>query len=55
MVIMAPDEAELMHMVTTTARYNDGPLALRFPRGEGVETRCLLLAKPLKSARADLA
>ncbi len=36
-VIMAPaDEAELMHMVATAAAYDDGPIALRYPRGEGV-------------------
>ena len=36
MVLMAPaDESELMHMVATAARYDDGPLAFRFPRGEG--------------------
>ncbi len=35
-VIMAPsDEAELMHMVATAAAYDDGPIALRYPRGEG--------------------
>ncbi|MGF1474490.1 MAG: 1-deoxy-D-xylulose-5-phosphate synthase [Geminicoccaceae bacterium] len=37
MVIMAPgDEAELMHMVATQAAYDEGPSALRYPRGEGV-------------------
>jgi 1-deoxy-D-xylulose-5-phosphate synthase len=36
-VVMAPsDEAELMNMVATAAAYNDGPSAIRFPRGEGV-------------------
>tara|TARA_R110001592_G_scaffold20926_3_gene84553 strand:+ start:3207 stop:5168 length:1962 start_codon:yes stop_codon:yes gene_type:complete len=35
-VIMAPsDEAELAHMVATAAAYDDGPIALRYPRGEG--------------------
>jgi 1-deoxy-D-xylulose-5-phosphate synthase len=34
---MAPaDEAELMHMVATAAAHDEGPIALRFPRGEGV-------------------
>ena len=37
MVIMCPsDEAELMHMVATAAAYDDGPCAVRYPRGEGV-------------------
>ncbi len=36
-VIMAPaDEAELLHMVTTAAGIDDGPSAIRYPRGEGV-------------------
>jgi 1-deoxy-D-xylulose-5-phosphate synthase len=35
--LMAPaDEAELMHMVATAAAHDEGPIALRFPRGEGV-------------------
>ncbi|MBM3609564.1 MAG: 1-deoxy-D-xylulose-5-phosphate synthase, partial [Alphaproteobacteria bacterium] len=37
MVVMAAaDEAELVHMVATCAAYNEGPVALRYPRGEGV-------------------
>ncbi len=36
-VIMAPsDEAELRHMVATAAAIDDGPSAVRYPRGEGV-------------------
>ena len=36
-VVMAPaDEAELVHMVKTAADYNEGPIAFRYPRGEGV-------------------
>ncbi len=36
MVVMAPgDEAELMHMVATAAAYDSGPIAFRYPRGEG--------------------
>ena len=36
-VIMCPsDESELFHMVATAAAYDDGPSALRYPRGEGV-------------------
>ena len=37
MVIMCPsDEAELLHMVATAVAYDDGPSAVRYPRGEGV-------------------
>ena len=37
MVVMAAaDEAELVHMVATATAYNEGPIAFRYPRGEGV-------------------
>lgn len=37
MVLMAAsDEAELCHMVATAAAYNDGPIAFRYPRGNGI-------------------
>ncbi len=36
MVVMAAaDEAELVHMTATAAAYDDGPIAFRYPRGEG--------------------
>ncbi|MGD9861908.1 MAG: 1-deoxy-D-xylulose-5-phosphate synthase [Pseudodonghicola sp.] len=37
MVVMAAaDEAELKHMVATAAAHDAGPIAFRYPRGEGV-------------------
>ncbi|WP_026480051.1 1-deoxy-D-xylulose-5-phosphate synthase [Ahrensia sp. 13_GOM-1096m] len=37
MVVMAAgDEADLKHMVRTAAEYDEGPMAFRYPRGEGV-------------------
>lgn len=37
MVLMAAaDESELMHMVATQVAIDDGPSALRYPRGEGI-------------------
>ncbi len=37
MVVMAAaDEAELMHMIATAVAHDDGPIAFRYPRGEGV-------------------
>jgi len=37
MVVMAPsDEAELVHMVATAVAHDSGPIAFRYPRGEGV-------------------
>jgi 1-deoxy-D-xylulose-5-phosphate synthase len=35
-VMGAGDEAELVHMVATAAAYDEGPIAFRYPRGEGV-------------------
>ncbi|QBF34171.1 1-deoxy-D-xylulose-5-phosphate synthase [Thalassococcus sp. S3] len=36
MVVMAAaDEAELCHMVRTAAEYGEGPIAFRYPRGNG--------------------
>lgn len=37
MVVMAAaDEAELVHMVATAVAHDEGPIAFRYPRGEGV-------------------
>jgi 1-deoxy-D-xylulose-5-phosphate synthase len=35
-VMAAGDEAELMHMTATAAAHDTGPIAFRFPRGEGI-------------------
>jgi 1-deoxy-D-xylulose-5-phosphate synthase len=35
-VMAAADEAELVHMVHTAALYDEGPIAFRYPRGNGV-------------------
>ncbi|MFC6620683.1 1-deoxy-D-xylulose-5-phosphate synthase [Novosphingobium panipatense] len=35
-VMAAADEAELVHMVHTAAKYDAGPIAFRYPRGNGV-------------------
>ncbi len=34
-LMAASDELELKHMVATAAAYDDGPIAFRYPRGEG--------------------
>lgn len=34
-VMAAADEAELVHMIHTAALYDDGPIAVRYPRGTG--------------------
>ncbi len=37
LVLMAPrDEAMLVHMLHTAIAYDEGPIALRYPRGEGL-------------------
>lgn len=49
MTVMAPgDEAELMHMTATAAAYDDGPIALRYPRGEGVGVELPARGTPLE-------
>ena len=35
-VMAAADEAELCHMVATAAAHDSGPIAFRYPRGEGM-------------------
>jgi 1-deoxy-D-xylulose-5-phosphate synthase len=35
-VMAAADEVELMNMVSTMAQYDEGPSAVRYPRGEGI-------------------
>ncbi len=35
-VMAAGDEAELVHMMATAAAHDQGPIAFRYPRGEGV-------------------
>ena len=34
-VMAASDEAELIHMVRTAAEFDEGPIAFRYPRGNG--------------------
>ena len=47
-VMAAADEAELVHMVATAAAYEEGPIAFRFPRGEGVGCEMPTKGTPLK-------
>jgi 1-deoxy-D-xylulose-5-phosphate synthase len=48
MVLMAAaDEGELVHMVATAAAYNGGPIALRYPRGEGTGVEVPAAGVPL--------
>ena len=55
MVVMAAsDEAELVHMVATAAAYNDGPIAFRYPRGEGVGVDMPEFGVPLEIGKGRL-
>ena len=55
MVVMAAaDEAELVHMVATAAAYEDGPIAFRFPRGEGVGVEMPERGQPLEIGKGRL-
>jgi 1-deoxy-D-xylulose-5-phosphate synthase len=52
MVVMAAaDEAELVHMVATAAAYDEGPIAFRYPRGEGVGVEMPEYGVPLAIGR----
>ncbi len=52
MVVMAAaDEAELRHMVATAAAWDQGPIAFRFPRGEGVGVEMPARGVPLEIGR----
>jgi 1-deoxy-D-xylulose-5-phosphate synthase len=46
-VMAAADEAELVHMVATAAAHDDGPIAFRYPRGEGVGVEMPAVGVPL--------
>ena len=48
-VIMAPSgEQELINMIKTSVSYIDGPLAIRYPRGEAKTSKDLTEAKTIK-------
>ena len=52
MVVMAAaDEAELVHMVATAAGHDAGPIAFRYPRGEGVGVEMPTRGLPLEIGR----
>ena len=54
-VLMAPrDEAMLVHMLRTALAYDDGPIALRYPRGEGTGAQLPLKAKPIAIGTGEI-
>ncbi len=55
MVVMAAaDEAELTRMVVTAAQHDEGPIAFRFPRGEGVGVEIPENAEPLEIGKGRM-
>ena len=55
MVVMAAaDEAELVHMVATAAAYDAGPIAFRYPRGEGEGVELPEVGQPLQIGKGRL-
>ncbi|WJS84858.1 1-deoxy-D-xylulose-5-phosphate synthase [Paracoccus sp. TOH] len=51
-VMAAADEAELAHMVATAAAYDEGPIAFRYPRGEGMGVEMPERGQPLQIGKA---
>ncbi len=53
-VMAAGDESELVHMVATAAAHNSGPIALRYPRGEGMGVALPAKGVPLPIGKGRL-
>ena len=53
-VMAAADEAELVHMVATAAAHNDGPIAFRYPRGEGMGVEMPARGIPLQIGKGRI-
>ena len=53
-VMAAADEAELVHMVATAAAHDTGPIAFRFPRGEGVGVEMPERGTPLQIGKGRM-
>ncbi len=53
-VMAAADEAELVHMVATAAAYDEGPIAFRYPRGNGTGIQLPERGVPLEIGRGRI-
>ncbi|TMM52713.1 1-deoxy-D-xylulose-5-phosphate synthase [Sulfitobacter sabulilitoris] len=53
-VMAAADEAELKHMVATAAAYDEGPIAFRFPRGDGTGVEMPERGQPLEIGKGRI-
>ena len=54
MIMAAADEADLVHMVATQVAYDQGPSALRYPRGEGVGMDMPAVGVPLEIGKGRI-
>ena len=53
-IMAAADEAELRHMVATTAVIDDAPSAVRYPRGEGIGVELPARGTPLEIGKGRI-
>ncbi|MEI8144800.1 MAG: 1-deoxy-D-xylulose-5-phosphate synthase [Alphaproteobacteria bacterium] len=53
-IMAAGDEAELVHMVATASAYDEGPIAFRYPRGEGLGVDMPEFGVPLSIGRGRI-
>jgi 1-deoxy-D-xylulose-5-phosphate synthase len=53
-IMAAADEADLVHMVATAAAIDDGPCALRYPRGEGIGVPMPSQGQPLEIGKGRI-
>jgi 1-deoxy-D-xylulose-5-phosphate synthase len=55
LILMAPrDEAMLVHMLRTALLHDDGPIALRYPRGEAEGVRLPRRPEPIEIGRGEI-
>lgn len=53
-VMAASNEAELVHMIATASAYNNGPIAFRYPRGEGTGVAIPEAGVPLEIGKGQI-
>jgi 1-deoxy-D-xylulose-5-phosphate synthase len=53
-IMAAADEADLVHMVATCAAYDEGPSAVRYPRGDGIGVPLPEKGVPLEIGRGRI-
>jgi 1-deoxy-D-xylulose-5-phosphate synthase len=53
-IMAAADEADLVHMVASCAAYDEGPIAVRYPRGDGIGVPLPERGRPLEIGRGRI-